>query len=129
MHSVPPLSAAAEQALATHPWPGNVRELRNCMQRAVLLSRGGTIEPEHLVLDDDPPLDEPEPGPTTIAPPTRQAPASLRDQLQALEKRRIVEALDACAGNQTRAAAMLGISRRTLIARLEAYGIARPTKE
>ena len=42
------------------------------------------------------------------------------------ERERIVAALGACAGNQTRAARMLGISRRTLITRLETFGLARP---
>lgn len=50
----------------------------------------------------------------------------LRDQFQALEHHLILSALDRCAGNQTRAAALLGIPRRTLITRLTAYGIARP---
>lgn len=44
------------------------------------------------------------------------------------ERARIVAALDACAGNQTRAAVMLGISRRTLVYRLSLYGLARPRK-
>ena len=44
------------------------------------------------------------------------------------ERARIVAALDACAGNQTRAAVMLNISRRTLVYRLGLYGLARPRK-
>jgi two-component system response regulator AtoC len=44
------------------------------------------------------------------------------------ERRRIIDALDRCAGNQTRAAKVLGISRNTLLARLDAYGIPRPRK-
>jgi len=46
----------------------------------------------------------------------------------ALERQHILETLDACAGNQTRAAKMLGISRGTLLARLDAFGIPRPRK-
>lgn len=45
------------------------------------------------------------------------------------ERERVVDALEACAGNQTRAAEMLGISRRTLINRMEAFGIPRPRKQ
>jgi transcriptional regulator with PAS, ATPase and Fis domain/pSer/pThr/pTyr-binding forkhead associated (FHA) protein len=52
----------------------------------------------------------------------------LRKQLEDHDRQRIVEALAACGGNQTEAARILGIARRTLVNRLEAYGIARPRK-
>jgi two-component system response regulator AtoC len=45
-----------------------------------------------------------------------------------MERKRILEALEKCAGNQTRAAEMLGITRRALIQRLETYGVPRPRK-
>ena len=67
------------------------------------------------------------------APPSGDAPpesvrGGLSEELQATERRRILEALEQCAGNQTRAAEMLGISRRSLIHRLETYGVPRPRK-
>jgi len=55
-------------------------------------------------------------------------PAGMRAELDALERRRILDALARCAGNQTKAAKMLGMSRRTLLHRLDSYGVARPRK-
>ncbi len=136
--SPPPIAADASEVLLRHPWPGNVRELKNTMQRAVLLCRGGAIRAGHLLLVDanvhaaSAPSSSrsPAPGRSTLAPPPAVAsgPGNLREEMQSIERQRIQAALDACAGNQTRAAAMLGISRRTLISRLEIFGIGRPTK-
>ena len=55
-------------------------------------------------------------------------PGDLQQELRGLERQRIVDALAACAGNQTEAARMLGLSRRTFVNRLTEYGIARPRK-
>ena len=52
-----------------------------------------------------------------------------RRAARALERRRIAEAMDRCGGNQTRAAQLLRVSRRTLVARLTEYGFARPLKD
>jgi len=52
-----------------------------------------------------------------------------RRAARTLERRRIAEAMDRCGGNQTRAAQLLRISRRTLVARLTEYGFARPLKD
>ena len=54
---------------------------------------------------------------------------TLQEELEALGRRRIREALEKCEGNQTKAAEMLGMPRRTFIKRLDAYGIARPRKK
>ena len=58
----------------------------------------------------------------------RLSEASLREDVDAFERQRIVDALARCAGNQTQAARLLGISRGSLVARLDAYGIPRPRK-
>jgi two-component system response regulator AtoC len=108
-----------------------VRELKNMMLRAVLLSRGSPLRASHLMIDAPPrPVTVPASGHPTLAPPPVHAEPTgdLRSEMQALERGRIQAALEACAGNQTRAAAKLGISRRTLISRIESLGIARPTK-
>jgi DNA-binding NtrC family response regulator len=132
------LSDDARQWLADHDWPGNIRELRNACERAVLLATGTLIERHHLTTIDDPIKRPPSqrmrssatipPPPGIRAPSAADMPTQVRATVAELEKQRILEALERCAGNQTRAAEMLGISRRTLINRLDEYGIARPRK-
>jgi DNA-binding NtrC family response regulator len=126
----PPLSDAATGVLAGHGWPGNVRELRNVIERALLLCDGAAITPAHLGL-----------GPTGVSSPGAEARAangapppgpmgagSKPSRDSALDRSRVLEALAACGGNQSRAARRLGVSRKVLIARLNAYGVARPRK-
>jgi DNA-binding NtrC family response regulator len=59
--------------------------------------------------------------------PSRSA-RGLRDELEALERQRILDALERCGGNQTQAARLLGISRGTLLSRLNQYDVTRPRK-
>jgi DNA-binding NtrC family response regulator len=121
---VPVISAAAQQQLEHHDWPGNIRELRNVVERAVLLCEGSEIEERHL-------FEEPQSSEGTTqersssGPPSRER---LARQLDDLERQRVVDALANCGGNQTQAAAILGISRRTLVTRLDQYGLPRPRK-
>ncbi|MGK4007367.1 sigma 54-interacting transcriptional regulator [Sorangium sp. So ce1036] len=141
----PALAPETLAALEAHRWPGNIRELRNVIERAVVLSGGDTLLPEHLLLDAAaaPPVLPASPeraSPETPAAPARaagedagaaqpaQSARDLRSEIDALERRRIVDALERCAGNQTQAAALLGMPRRTFVARLDAYGIPRPRK-
>jgi DNA-binding NtrC family response regulator len=56
----------------------------------------------------------------------RRGHANLREEVDALERQRVLDALVSCGGNQSRAAKLLGISRNTLIARLDHYGVPRP---
>ncbi|MEJ7728025.1 MAG: sigma 54-interacting transcriptional regulator [Polyangiaceae bacterium] len=67
------------------------------------------------------------PPPTPSAPPP-SAPRDLKSEVEALERQRIVDALERCAGNQTKAAKMLGMSRRSFLTRLESYNLPRPRK-
>jgi two-component system response regulator AtoC len=107
----PRIDGEAMALLVRHAWPGNVRELRNVIERALLLAPGGTITPEHLPAERLAPL-------VPAVPPARGETG--REQ--------VLAALAACAGNQSRAARALGISRKTLLARLDAYGVPRPRK-
>jgi len=105
------LSPAAWERLRAHRWPGNVRELRNAIERALVLSGGGAIEPQHLQLE----------APAVAAP---NGPGEAGTTLRDLERRAILEALEATGGNRRAAAARLGISLRTLQYRLKEYGLA-----
>jgi transcriptional regulator with PAS, ATPase and Fis domain len=110
---VPTLSVAAAEALRAHPWPGNVRELRAVLERALLLAEGEELRPEHLVLEQP------------IASATTDTGSAL-SPTETAERDKIMAALEAAAGNQTRAAKTLGISRATLVNKLAIYRIARP---
>lgn len=109
------LSPEAITVLSRHTWPGNVRELRNALARAVLLGKGRVLGAAHFDLEGA----EPAAGASG---------GTLAEAVDEAEHRRILEALRQCDGNQTRAAKALGISRGTLIARLERFGVPRPRK-
>ncbi len=111
----PQLAQDVIERLERRDWPGNVRELRNVIERAVVLAGGATLETAHLLLDD--------------APAREVAGAStLQSELAKIEKQHIVEALARTSGNQTKAAELLGMPRRTLVTRLIEYGIERPRR-
>jgi DNA-binding NtrC family response regulator len=123
----PKFSAAAIKLLRSYPWPGNIRELRNTIERALILSTDDAITPEDL------PLEKMRGTPVSMervpdAPPrvAQSFSAASLDEQGRLDYARIVESLSLCSGNQTRAAKLLGMSRRTFCARLKAYGIPRP---
>jgi DNA-binding NtrC family response regulator len=125
--AAPPLSEEARALLLAHRWPGNIRELRNMMERALLLSAGGTIRPEHLPLENLTGRPDPLHGALARATAAGEPPSELTAEEQA-ERARIVDALAAAYGNQTRTAEVLGISRRWLITKMERYCIPRPRK-
>jgi two-component system, NtrC family, response regulator AtoC len=114
----PQISEGVLSLLRRHRWPGNVRELRNVMERAVLLAAGSSVITEDHVPKEKI-LDAPEP---------REPAAAGGPISEAGERERILEALARCAGNQTQAARLLGMSRGTLVTRLEAYNLPRPQK-
>jgi DNA-binding NtrC family response regulator len=118
------LSPPALEQLQSYPWPGNVRELQNCIERAVILSDGDTILPRHLNLSFAAPLtDENEPSvwaqfdlSGTLADVTRRASAEV-------EKVKIEEVLGEAQGNKGRAAELLQISYKSLLAKLKEHRI------
>jgi DNA-binding NtrC family response regulator len=125
----PVLSREALEWMTRHSWPGNIRELRNAVNRAVLLASGGVIQPEHLESEAYQPRTGRGSGrradTATTAPPPSDDSAAPDDD----ERQRILQALAACGGNQTRAAKMLGMARRTLTSKLNKLGVPRPRKD
>ncbi len=115
------LAVDAVEALEAHRWPGNVRELKAVIERAAVLARGGPVSARHLMLAQ-PAAPEP-----IAAAPVVPAPAVTSEE--DAERERIVQALAQCAGNQSRAAKLLGISRTTMITKLRIYKIRRPTDQ
>jgi len=148
---IPELTTGALQALHAYSWPGNVRELKNIMERAPFMCENGAITaaqipqqplgelgPDEFPQEDQErtqvfaPLrvpqfdDEP-----VLGEPPRSAPRSY-PSLPGIdseeERQRVLRALEQCGGNQTRAAKVLGVSRRTLINRVERLNLPRPKK-
>ena len=114
----PQIDPGAEMALRGYNWPGNVRELRNWMEHAVALCDDGRISVAHLPrpiehsaeLSASVGLGESEPlDPEEFEP------------LANVERRYIQRVLEAVRGNKTRAAKILGIDRKTLLARLQKH--------
>lgn len=110
-------------AFLRHDWPGNVRELRNVIERAVVLGKG-----DELGLDSMPTSLLANRASASIS--QRPSPAEakggkLLDAVGEAEKAQILKVLEEHRGNQTTAASSLGISRRTLVARLSAWGLTR----
>jgi len=105
---VPPprITPPALECLERHPWPGNVRELRNAVERAVIVSGAEEIRPEHL------PDEIAETGPGVRPAGSDGSPRRL--SLSEAELDHVRRVLDACGGNKSEAARVLGISRTTL---------------
>lgn len=106
-------------ALMRYAWPGNIRELKHTIECAVLVASGSRLDVPHL------------PERVTQGPAGQEARGAedLRQELEGLEKQRILQALERCGGNQSRTARLLGLPRRTLIDRIETYGLPRPRKK
>jgi transcriptional regulator with GAF, ATPase, and Fis domain len=137
-------SPAAVEALTNYSWPGNIRELRNTVDRAALLCKDRVVEVSdlainsrgsspptngHLVAAPVTPAPEPERAPQESSSTQLRAPGrKLRTEMDAIERERILAALEQCGGNQSRAARVLGMARRTLLVRLDEYGVTRPRK-
>jgi two-component system response regulator HydG len=109
------IAPAAQQKLLAYNWPGNVRELENAIERAVVMARGDTIEAHDVALNPDI---------------TRAAHGDIASELvqpgfsiEEFERKLLEASLRKTGGNQSRAAELLGLTRRTLQYRMEKYSI------
>ena len=102
------ITPTAMKLLESYDWPGNVRELRNAVERMVVLSPGGQLDVADV--------------PDHIRTPAAPIPSVLpTGTLEATEKAKILAVLEQTGGNHSRAAQLLGISRRTLYRKLDKY--------
>jgi transcriptional regulator with PAS, ATPase and Fis domain len=111
------ISKDAQSLLLRYDWPGNVRELKNFIERIVLMEEGSQIKEDHLIkllglvhrnsITDSSEIDIPMQG----------------IDLEEMNKRYMIRALEISKGNLSKAARLLGLSRPALAYRLEKYGV------
>jgi transcriptional regulator with PAS, ATPase and Fis domain len=112
--TAPELGTDVMQLITAYDWPGNVRELENVLERALILSGGEGIRPQHIQLPE-PVLARPKPG---------EGGAGPAGPLHDMERTMLEDALRKAGGNKSKAAKLLGITRRMLYTKLERYGLA-----
>jgi DNA-binding NtrC family response regulator len=123
----PKLSPTFVRRLLEHSFPGNVRELRSLVWASLHEAKKEWLEWPRMVAGSVPP-GAPAPRLSSAPAPAQPSVAPVRDQVRDLERKRIVDALAECQGNQTRAAELLRMPRRTLVAKLAQYDLPRPRK-
>jgi two-component system, NtrC family, response regulator AtoC len=112
------LSEEARLCLQHYAWPGNVRELENILERAAILAGNHTIQPQHLPADISQHAAHAAAEVTAVADTNM---LSIPRTTEAMERRLILQALESCQGNKTKAAKLLEISERSLWNKLNQY--------
>jgi len=116
-----PLDRQTAERFVAHDWPGNVRELQNTIKRGVVMGRFDPAEARpgrhdrHMAA----PADEDRPADAS----SRRAPLSMREAKLDAERKVLMDALARCGYHRTKAAALLGISYRTLLRRMQKHKI------
>jgi two-component system response regulator HydG len=103
------ISGEAQEQLLAYSWPGNVRELRNAVERALILSDGRMITPEHLPAPPE--------SPRETAPPRESL------DLETTERELVERALRHAGQNKAKAARLLGLTRTKLYTRMQRFGL------
>jgi len=112
------ITREAQEQLLAYSWPGNVRELRNAVERALILSDGRPVTPEHLSMPAEapPPVTE---GPAVVP----QGFPSQGFDLEAAERELVERALRQTGQNKAKAARLLGLTRTKLYTRMQRFGL------
>ena len=121
----PVISPVTLDLLRRYAWPGNVRELRNAIERAAVMCTDSTILPEHLPPSLLAAIRAGQAHPESSPHEQTNQPLTLHAEMKAIEKSRILDAIEQCDGNQSEAARRLGMPRRTLVSRLAELGLSR----
>ncbi len=112
--SIRGVATEAKEMLAEYNWPGNVRQVRNVIERAMVLEDDDMLSPQNIIL---------EAGELSAGPDQPLTAAAGDASLEDVERAMLVQALERCQGNQTRAAKALGVTRDTLRYRIKKYGL------
>ncbi len=114
---VPVIERKTMERLRRYSWPGNIRELRNVLERALILSKGKTLQFDSAELVDDSPVQKA----AAQAPPPGE---TLNSAVARVKRELVIDALKRSTGNKSKAARELGISRYSIIHYIKSLGIA-----
>ncbi len=113
---VPEVEPRLMERLRSYSWPGNIRELRNVLERALILSREGPLQPESAELGDDSTIEQLSVRDTSCG-------ETLNTVVARVKRGLVIDALKRNAGNRSKAARDLGISRYSVIHYIKSLGI------
>ncbi|HKJ88738.1 MAG TPA: sigma-54 dependent transcriptional regulator, partial [Gammaproteobacteria bacterium] len=106
----PTLTNEALSVLQAYPWPGNIREIENVLERTMVMTRGDSIGPDDL--------------PQELSQPPSSGKADFATHhLPTIERRVVIDAMEKTNWNQSRAAVLLGISRKQLRTKMKNLGL------
>ena len=125
--AVEPLSQECIRRLREYSWPGNVRELQNVIERALISSRGGRLDPDRML----PESDQDKLHRAAAAPEDTGRRIRTVEEVQRMERQNLILAVEAADGRvagENGAARLLGMNSSTLNSRMKALGIERPRR-